>query len=125
MAFFNKKKDKEEKKPTDSDHPVAAPATSVPTGGDSQSYRVIVGPHVTEKASLGNASGAYVFTVTKHANKIEIRRAIEKLYKVTVRQVRVVNLPSKFRQIGKYQGEKSGFKKAIVSLKKGQTIDIV
>ena len=74
---------------------------------------------------MGNASGVYVFTVTKNANKIEIRRAIEKLYKVNVRKVRVVNLPSKFRQIGKYQGEKSGFKKAIVSLRAGQKIDII
>ena len=123
MSFFNKKKDTEKKKES-VDETAVVPATTVPQAGDSASYTVIRGPHVTEKASNFVASGKYVFRVGTDANKFEIRRSIEKLYKVKVDNVHVINMPSKFRQVGRHQGVRSGFRKAIVTLQKGEKIDI-
>ena len=111
--FSNKKKDaiKEEKKEE------VAPVVNLPMGGDVEAYRVIVGPHVTEKA-VGN----YAFRVHDDANKTSIRKALKSLYGVTATGVRIVCLPSKRRTIGRYKGVKSGFKKAIITLKQGETI---
>lgn len=91
---------------------------------DHSSYRAIIGPRVTEKASLGNQQGTYVFVVSPRANKIEIARAIEKLYNVTVRQVRILHVPAKHRRVGNREGEKAGYKKAFISLRAGETIDM-
>ena len=130
MSFFNRKKASEAKSRTEAQgasstgDTVAVPATTVPQAGDSASYTVIRGPHVTEKASNFVASGKYVFRVGTDANKFEIRRSIEKLYKVKVDNVHVINMPSKFRQVGRHQGVRSGFRKAIVTLQKGEKIDI-
>ena len=69
----------------------------------------------------------YVFNVFPKANKIEIKRAVEKLYNVTVERVRVINIPPKKRRLGRTEGFrkglKTGYRKAIVALQKGQTID--
>ena len=116
MGIFSKKKDEEV---------VAAPSVAVPSQGDSKSYRVIVGPHVTEKASLLQQEGKYAFRVQSKANKIEIKRAIENLYKVKVSMVHLMHAPAKHRQVGRHQGERAGYKKAIVTLRKGEKIDIV
>ncbi len=125
MALFGKKNNKDKGASAADEKPKeVAPAASTPTHGDSASYAVVYGPHVTEKASLGNAIGKYVFRVSGTANKIEISHAIEKLYKVKVSNVHLLHMPSKKRQVGRHQGEKSGFKKAVVTLQKGQTIDI-
>ncbi|MEK7582999.1 MAG: 50S ribosomal protein L23 [Patescibacteria group bacterium] len=122
MGIFSKKKPKDEA--VKQEDAVAQPHTSIPKGGDPSSYRVIVGPHVTEKATAGAAQGAYVFKVHKDANKTSIKYAIEKLYKVRVKKVHVLHVPSKERHVGRYVGVKSGYKKAIVTLHAGNTIDI-
>lgn len=103
----------------------ATPAMAVPKSDDASAYHGIVGPHITEKAGNMGAQNKYVFKVTKDSNKIGIRRSIEKLYKVNVLEVNIQNMPSKFRQVGRHQGTKSGFKKAIVTIKEGQKIEVV
>jgi len=121
MSFFNRKKDKKEPEKKD---PETAPTTAMPTSGDSLSYKIIRGPHVTEKASNQAVLGKYVFKVEDSANKIEIGRAIGKLYKVKVASVHLLRMPSKMRFVGKHRGEKAGFKKAIVTLEPGEKIDM-
>ena len=82
-------------------------------------------PWVTEKATNLNASRQYVFLVQKTATKPEIKKAIEGLYKVNVVAVNVVNLPAKrkrFRGVVRVAG--GGHRKAIVTLKEGQKIDV-
>lgn len=143
MALFSKK-EKDSKKPAreekhkvqkepefkhehdESGSPVeSVGGLAVPQSGDSQAYRSILSPHVTEKATSGNVLNKYTFKVAKNSNKIEIKKAVEKLYKVKVDSVNVQNIPSKFRQIGRHMGTKAGFKKAIITLKEGQKIEVV
>ncbi len=102
----------------------AAPAVKLPKGEDAHSYQIILKPIITEKGGLLEGYGQYLFRVAKDANKVEIKKAVEKLYKVRVDRVNVASVPSKFRRVGEHEGNKPGFKKAIVTLKKGDKIEI-
>lgn len=83
-------------------------------------------PHLSEKASLlKDAGNAFVFVVSKNANKKTVKDEIERLYKVEVVNVRIVNLPKKPKNLGRTRGFKPGLKKAIIYVKKGQTINVV
>jgi len=80
-------------------------------------YDVVVRPIVTEKSSLLKEGGnQYVFEVARTANKIEIARAVEQLFKVQVLSVRVMNMEGKTRRLGKHSGKKPDWRKAIVKL---------
>lgn len=79
---------------------------------------------VTEKSGNLSPIGKYVFLVDKNANKPQIKKAVEAIYKVNVENVNVLNRKSKSRRLGRNIGAISGYKKAIVSLKKGHKIDI-
>ncbi len=92
---------------------------------NSLAWKVLVEPHVTEKATFLAEKNEYAFIVSKSANKIEVRRAIEDIYEVDVEGVRIINIPGKKRRIGKVQGFKSGYKKAIIKIKKGQEIEVL
>lgn len=88
---------------------------------------VLVRPHITEKASmLGSDANAYVFRVPSSANKIEVKQAVHEMYKVKPIRVNMVHMPAKevFTRGGR-RGTKSGFKKAIVYLKKGDRIEVM
>lgn len=128
MALFGKKKeDKAEKQVKDKSAEVqSAPptGTALPKGGDAHSYEVVLSPHITEKGTNMGPLGKYVFKVANNANKIEIRKAVEKLYKVRVNHVNITKAPVKYKQMGRQQGHKSGFKKATVTLKQGDKIDL-
>lgn len=89
----------------------------------SGAYRVLKNFYVSEKASLLNGFNQYVFKVFKSANKSQIRKQVEKLFKVKVKSVKVLNMPRKRRDLGKHPGFRSEFKKSIVVLEKGQTIE--
>lgn len=90
--------------------------------------RVIVGvierPYVTEKTSAGAGKGKYVFIVSRYANKVTVRKAVESRYGVRAASVRIVNVPGKERRRGKQIGWKPGYKKAVVTLKEGQSIEL-
>jgi large subunit ribosomal protein L23 len=86
--------------------------------------RVLIEPWITEAATAAGELGKYIFKVEKKSNKIQIKKAIENLYKVSVLSVRIVNLPGKKRTRGRVVGQKSGLKKAIVTVKKGESIDV-
>jgi len=79
---------------------------------------------LTEKARKFAEKGQYVFEVSKISNKSEIKKAIEKIFKVKVEKVRIIKLPEKPRRLGRMSGKKKGIKKAIVRLKEGQKIEI-
>ncbi|MCM8803928.1 MAG: 50S ribosomal protein L23 [Candidatus Omnitrophica bacterium] len=88
-------------------------------------YKIIKHPIVTEKATNLTKENKYVFCVDKKANKHQIKKAIEELYKVKVEKVFVVNVRPKKRRYRFYiEGFKSGYKKAIVELKEGERIAI-
>jgi large subunit ribosomal protein L23 len=80
-------------------------------------YDIVVRPIVTEKSSLMKEGGnQYVFEVARTANKIEIAKAVEQLFKVKVVSVRVMNMEGKERRLGKHTGKKPDWRKAIVKL---------
>jgi large subunit ribosomal protein L23 len=85
---------------------------------------VIKGPVITEKGTLVNELGnQVVFRVDPRANKIEIRQAIERLFKVKVEKVRTSRLLGKTRRVGKTMGRRSDWKKAYVTLAEGARIE--
>jgi large subunit ribosomal protein L23 len=87
-------------------------------------YQVIKTPIRTEKGALQQAQGnKYLFSVRNDANKIEIRRAVEELYKVKVESVNTVRLPGKLKRVRYQLGMTPDWKKAVVTLKSGQKID--
>ena len=81
-------------------------------------------PRITEKSYALNTRNQYVFVVTKEATKKTVKRAIEEVYAVNVDKVRMVCLPAKKRVFGKSTGMKSAIKKAIVSVAKGQSLEL-
>lgn len=91
--------------------------------GNAEAYRVLKNFYISEKASLMNRFNQYVFNVFRSANKSKIRKQVEKLFNVKVKSVKVLNMPRKRRDLGRHPGFKSEFKKAIVVLEKGNTIE--
>ncbi|TAK36292.1 MAG: 50S ribosomal protein L23 [Chloroflexota bacterium] len=87
-------------------------------------YDILRRPIVTEKNTMLAEGGKYVFEVATQANKIQIRRAVETAFKVDVVTVNVVHMPGKMRRVGKSRGLTSSWKKAIVTLKAGQKIEV-
>ncbi|MEK7194020.1 MAG: 50S ribosomal protein L23 [Patescibacteria group bacterium] len=80
---------------------------------------------ITEKATdLANV-GKYIFIVDRKANKPRIKKAVETMYKVKVDSVNIVNTKGKMKRLGRSLGKTSAFKKAIVTLRKGDKIDVV
>jgi large subunit ribosomal protein L23 len=80
-------------------------------------YDVVLRPIVTEKSSLAKEAGnQYAFEVARDANKIEIAKAVERLFKVKVLAVRVMNMEGKKRRLGKFAGKRSDWRKAIVKI---------
>jgi large subunit ribosomal protein L23 len=87
-------------------------------------YRVIRAPLITEKGTLvGETSNQVVFKVDRRANKVEIRRAVETLFKVKVADVRTVNVLGKMRRVRRSLGKRPDWKKAYVTLAEGHRID--
>jgi large subunit ribosomal protein L23 len=86
-------------------------------------YRdVIIKPVVTEKSMDLLADNKYTFIVDKHANKTEIKGAIEHIFKVEVEKVYTMNIKGKPKRMGKFEGKRPDRKKAVVALKAGQKI---
>jgi len=87
-------------------------------------YTVIAAPLITEKGTFVNEIGnQVVFQVRPDANKIEIKKAVEKLFKVKVLKVRTANVLGKTRRVGRSVGNRPDWKKAYVTLGEGQRID--
>jgi large subunit ribosomal protein L23 len=87
-------------------------------------YRLIRRPRVTEKSLRQvERQRAYPFEVAAKANKVEIREAVEHLFKVKVERVRTANHEGKLKRVGRWVGRRPGWKKAIVTLKEGYAIE--
>ena len=87
-------------------------------------HAIIRRPIITERASdLQEKHGKYVFEVLAQANKIDIRRAIESMFDVDVVKVNTNNMHGKLKRLGRFQGRRSSWKKAVVTLAQGHSID--
>ena len=84
----------------------------------------VISPNVTEKSTSLSEFNKVVFKVHRGASKNSIKRSIEKIFKVNVIKINTINLKGKTKIIRNKKSFKSGYKKAIVTLKKGQTIDL-
>jgi len=88
-------------------------------------HQIIVRPLVTEKSTEQlEREGAYSFVVARAANKLEIARAVEILFGVKVRDVRTMQYRGKERRLGRFVGRRAAWKKAVVKLREGDSIEI-
>ncbi|MBM4271497.1 MAG: 50S ribosomal protein L23 [Deltaproteobacteria bacterium] len=88
-------------------------------------YHIIKKALITEKSTIAkDENNKYVFEVDRRANKIQIAGAVEKLFKVKVMEVHVMNMRGKKKRIGRIMGEKRSWKKAIVTVAPGNRIEI-
>lgn len=88
-----------------------------------EAREIIIRPLITEKSTTLMAEGKYVFEVAKAANKIEIAKAVSEIFKVKVADVNTINVEGKKKRMGRFVGKRSDFKKAIVKLAAGETIE--
>jgi len=89
-------------------------------------YTILKKPRITEKATFQKElANQVVFEVDPTANKIEIKDAVEKIFKVRVKSVNTVNVKGKPKRVDRHFGRRSSFKKAIVTLYEGETIEFI
>lgn len=87
-------------------------------------FNLISRPHITEKVLLLKEDGnKVVFRIRKDTNKIELKNAIESIFNVTVEAINTLNVKGKKKRLGRHEGRRSDWKKAIVTLKEGDTIE--
>jgi len=85
--------------------------------------KVLKQPVISEKSFAAAENGKYVFLVDKNATKVEIEKAVEKAFKVHVLSVNTVVVKGKLKRFGRVFGRRSDYKKAIVTIKKGESIE--
>lgn len=85
---------------------------------------VLIRPIVTEKSAILSSDGRYTFQIADYATKQEVQQIVEKRFKVHVTRVNVVTVHPKKRMRGAIEGRISGYRKAVVFVKKGETIDL-
>ena len=84
---------------------------------------ILIRPLITEKSTQLMEEGKYVFVVAKKANKIEIAKAVAEVFNVKVANVNTVNVIGKMSRMRRFVGKRSDYKKAIVKLAPGETIE--
>jgi len=92
----------------------------------TKAYKILIKPLLTEKSNNEKEKrNKYIFKVNPDANKIEIKNAVQEIFKVNVESVNTCSMKGKKRRLGVYEGRLSDWKKAVVKLKKGETIKLV
>lgn len=92
----------------------------------SETYSILKRPLLTEKGTdQKEAMNKYLFEVDSSANKIQIKSAVEKIFNVKVSVVHTINTKGKVKRVGKNFGKRSDWKKAIVTLKAGEKIELI
>jgi len=133
MALFGRKSTQKEEKPKKEEkvkeekkrEPKKTEKKAIAASSKwDDSLRLLKAPHITEKATKISSINFYVFKVNSKANKQQIKKAIETLYNVDVQKVNIMNIKRKKRGAGRLEGYKSGYKKALVKIGKGQKIEV-
>ena len=91
---------------------------------DSAAYKVLLRPVISEKATVGASQGKYVFEVNSKANKVSVKKAVQEIYGVEPIKVNMINQIGKFVRRGKQTGRTKNTRKAIITLKKGESIKL-
>lgn len=110
--------------PADSALPSVQPAGAGKAHATGAAYRVLIGPHITERTTALGAHGQYAFKVHARATKAEIAQAVRMVYRVHPTAVNVAITPGKRVRFGRASGRRSDAKKAIVTLRKGESIAV-
>lgn len=123
MAFFRKQSSlgKNPRQPSAK----RGDADRTPRERERLAHRVIIRPHITEKSGRIASQNQYVFIVTNNATKQEIKRAIFETYGIHPLRVATIRIPRKRRRLGRTEGWIAGYKKAIVTLPEGKTIEVL
>ena len=87
-------------------------------------YDIILAPWITEKSTEGSEYNQFTFQVARDATKVEIKTGIEALFGVTVTKVNTINMRGKIKRFRGRLGKRAAYKKAIVTIAEGQSIDI-
>ena len=82
-------------------------------------HDIIIRPIISEQSMAQIADRKYTFVVAKSANKIEIKKAIEEIFGVNVEKVTTINMIGKIKRMGRYEGRRAAWKKAVVKLSEG------
>ena len=85
--------------------------------------QIVLAPVLSEKSYGGTVTGKYTFRVHQDAHKLQIRQAVEELFEVNVERVNIIKVQAKPKRRGAIKGTRQGWKKAIVQLRAGQTIE--
>ena len=85
---------------------------------------VLIKPLITEKNTMLGAEGKYTFKIDRRANKTQVKEAVEAIFKVEVTAVNTISVPPKSRRVGRTIGKTQAWKKAVVTLRAGQRIEI-
>ena len=136
LDFLKNKKEKDKAKEKKADKVLVA--SKMQTGVDAApayadnagkktgkfSYTIIREPHISEKATDLAEKNKYTFKVYANSNKPEIKKSVEGIYGVNVLDVNIIKAPRKKRRLGRTEGFKKAFIKAVVTIKEGQKIEI-
>lgn len=118
-------KERKEKEPAEGKKEVKKTVKETVKKDDTKdAYKHLVRPIVTEKGTYLNAQNKYIFEVSRGANKVEIKKAIKAVYGVTPIKVNIVNLSGKRVRYGRTLGVTKATKKAIITLKEGESIQV-
>lgn len=121
MIFKKRSKKKEEKK----EETLAFQASSAPSKPVKISSHILLRPIITEKATQLAAHNQYVFEIAPNVNKIEIKKAIKELYNFWPLKVNIIKVKGKMVRYGRSRGQTKSRTKAIVTLKKGEKIELM
>jgi large subunit ribosomal protein L23 len=133
MGIFNRNKPsapkkvdapKKEKAPKSAEKSADAPVINTSKAKIASVSATLISPRVSEKAALLASKGTYVFNVPIDANKLTVRKAVETIYQVKVAEVRTVRGEGKTVRRGRAEGRRNRWKKALVTLVKGQSLNL-
>ena len=93
-------------------------------GGTTQAYKILIRPMITEKATELGALNKYVFVIDPKMNKVEVKKAIRSVYNVEPTRINISNIAGKNVSYGRIRGQRKNWKKAIVTLKAGDKIEV-
>ena len=122
---LEKKQVKETRKVSAEKKEAAAKAPAAKNKNAKFSYDVVKKPHISEKATLLSGKDQYTFEVLPNYNKNEIKNAVEGIYRVDVLSVNIIKIPAKKRRLGRTEGFRKAYIKAVVKIKEGQKIEIL
>ena len=121
----SKKQDDQKEEKQSKQESKKAPTQDLIDSVSGRTHQVLHSPHVTEKSTLLAQNGKYVFVVFPRANAPLVKEAIEDIYHVHVSKVHMITVPSKKVRRGRRIGKSTRMPRAIVTLRKGETIDIL